>query len=269
MKVLPLVIVFLVIATVAAHALELKGNFVQGGLVHGKTEPGAIVMFDGRLVRVSPDGLFLIGVTRDAVAKVSLTVRTAGASRKVRALEIAKRSYDIQRIDGLPTGMVTPMRDTLQRINRENERISQARSRDTPETLFESGWIWPARGNISGVYGSQRILNGKPRQPHYGLDISAPVGSPVIAPAAGIVALVAQDMYFSGGTLILDHGHGLTSAFLHLSKILVRYGDVVRQGDLIAKIGATGRVTGAHLDWRINLFDARLDPELLVGSYEE
>ena len=269
MKVLPLVVVFLVVATVAAYALELKGNFVQGGLVRGKTKPGAIVMFDGRLVRVSPDGLFLIGFTRDAGTKASLTVRTAGASRKVRVLEVAKRSYDIQKIDGLPVAMVSPMRDALQRINSENERIRQARSRDTPETLFESGWIWPARGHISGVYGSQRILNGKPRQPHYGLDISAPVGSPVVAPAAGIVALVAQDMYFSGGTLILDHGHGLTSAFLHLSKILVREGDVVRQGDLIAKIGATGRVTGAHLDWRINLFGARLDPELLVESHEE
>ena len=269
MKALPLVIVFLAVATATAYALELEGNFVQGGLVRGKTQPGAIVTFDDRLVRVSPNGLFLIGFTRDAAAKASLTVRTAGGDGQARTLEIAKRSYDIQKIDGLPAAMVTPTPDTLQRIKRENERIGRARSRDTPETLFESGWIWPARGQISGVYGSQRVLNGEPRRPHYGLDISAPVGSPVVAPAAGIVALVAQDMYFSGGTLILDHGHGLTSAFLHLSKILVREGDVVKQGDPIAQIGATGRVTGAHLDWRINLFGARLDPALLLGSVEE
>ena len=269
MKVLPLAFALVVVATAAAYALELEGNFIQGGLIRGKTEPGATVTFDDRKVRVSPGGIFLIGFTRDAATTASLRVRTASGERQSRRLEIAKRSYDIQRIDGLPAAMVTPTPDILARIKRENARIGRARSRDTPETLFESGWIWPARGQISGVYGSQRILNGEARQPHYGVDISAPVGSPVVAPAAGIVALVAQDMYFSGGTLILDHGHGLTSAFLHLSKILVRVGDVVGQGNPIAEIGATGRVTGAHLDWRMNLFGARLDPALLVGSAEE
>lgn len=269
MKVLPLAFALVVVAPAVACALELEGNFIQGGLIRGKTEPGATVTFDDRKVRVSPGGIFLIGFTRDAATTASLTVRIAIGERQSRTLEIAKRSYDTQKIDGLPAAMVTPTPEALQRIKRENARISQARSRDTPATLFESGWIWPARGRISGVYGSQRILNGEPRQPHYGVDISAPVGSSVVAPAAGIVALVAQDMYFSGGTLILDHGHGLTSAFLHLSKILVREGDVVAQGGPIAEIGATGRVTGAHLDWRMNLFGARLDPALLVGSIEE
>ena len=268
MKVILLTLALIVVAPAAVYALELEGTFIQGGLIRGKTEPGATVTFNERKVRVSPGGIFLIGFTRDAASTASLTVRTASGERQSRTLEIAKRSYDIQKIDGLPAAMVTPTPDILARIKRENERIGLARSRDTPKTLFESGWNWPARGQISGVYGSQRILNGEPRQPHYGVDISAPVGSPVVAPAAGIVALVAQNMYFSGGTLILDHGHGLTSAFLHLSKILVREGDVVGQGDPIAEIGATGRVTGAHLDWRMNLFGARLDPALLVGLPE-
>ena len=249
----------------AALNLQLDGQFVQGGLVQGQTDAGAEVMFAGRQVRVSPNGVFLIGFSRDATSTAVLTVLHADGSCQARTLTIAKRKYNIQRIDGLTPALVTPPPEVLERIQRENARIRLARHRDTPEPLFESGWIWPAQGNISGVYGSQRILNGEPRQPHYGVDISAPVGSPVVAPAAGVVALAANSMYFSGGTLIVDHGHGLTSAFLHLSRILVREGERVGRGDLIAEIGATGRATAAHLDWRINLFDARLDPALLVG----
>jgi murein DD-endopeptidase MepM/ murein hydrolase activator NlpD len=266
---IPIALVLMVAVPAAASTLEFDGQFVQGGLIRGQTEAGAAVLFDDRQIRVSPNGIFLIGFSRDAPATATLVVRSPGGERRSRTLEIARRTYEIQKIDGLPSAMVSPPPDTLARIKRENALISQVRSRDTPETLFESGWIWPARGPISGVYGSQRILNGEPRQPHYGVDISAPVGSPVNAPAAGIVALAAENMYLSGGTLILDHGHGLTSAFLHLRKILVREGDTVRQGDLIAEVGATGRVTAAHLDWRINLFGARIDPALLVGSPEE
>ena len=248
-----------------AFNLELDGQFVQGGLVRGQTDAGAEVTFAGRQVRVSPNGVFLIGFSRDANSTAVLTVLHADGSRQARTLTIAKRKYDIQRIDGLTPALVTPPPEVFERIQRENARIRLARQRDTPEPLFESGWIWPAQGKISGVYGSQRILNGEPRQPHYGVDISASVGSPVVAPAAGVVALAANNMYFSGGTLIVDHGHGLTSAFLHLSIILVQEGERVGRGDLIAEIGATGRATAAHLDWRINLFDARLDPALLVG----
>ncbi len=154
----------------------------------------------------------------------------------------------------------------MKRIHAEMSIIQEARQRDDSRTDFLRGFVWPLEGRITGIYGSRRILNGEPRRPHYGIDIAAPEGAPVRAPADGIVTLVHPDMYFSGGTLILDHGHGLSSSFLHLSKILVDKGQVIRQNDVIAEVGATGRVTGAHLDWRINLFQTRLDPELLVPS---
>jgi len=264
-RTLSFVLVLVAVLPATAGTLELNGQFVQGGLIRGQTKPGAQVRFDGREIRVSPNGVFLIGFSRDAASLATLIVLCDDGSKEVRTLTIARRIYDIQRIDGLAPALVTPPQDVLTRIQRENGRISRARHRDTAEQLFESGWIWPAQGQISGVYGSQRILNGEPRQPHYGLDISAPAGSPVVAPADGIVTLAAREMYFSGGTLILDHGHGLTSAFLHLSRILVREGELVHRGEIIAEIGATGRATAAHLDWRINLFNARLDPALLVG----
>ncbi len=264
MRSLSFVLILVAALPTVAFTLELDGQFVQGGLIRGQTEAGAVVSFEGRQVRVSPNGVFLIGFSRDATSTAILTVQHVDGSSEARTLMVVKRNYDIQRIDGLTPALVTPPLEVLERIQRENARIRLVRNRDTPQPLFESGWMWPAQGRISGVYGSQRILNGEPRQPHYGVDISAPTGSPVVAPAAGIVALAVNDMYFSGGTLILDHGHGLTSAFLHLSRILVQEGEIVERGNPIAEIGATGRATAAHLDWRINLFDARLDPVLLL-----
>jgi murein DD-endopeptidase MepM/ murein hydrolase activator NlpD len=247
-----------------AGKLELEGKFTQGGLVHGATDPAAQVTFEGRWVRVSPRGAFLIGFSRDAPEKAVLRVRFPDGSTVQKNLDIAKRRYRIQRIDGLPPEMVVPPTEALKRIRRENALIGKARRRDTSATHFENGWIWPAEGRVSGVYGSQRILNGKPKQPHYGLDIAAPAGSPVVAPADGRVALVAPDMYYTGGTVILDHGHGLTSAFLHMSEVGVAEGEFVNKGDRIGAVGATGRVTGPHLDWRVNLFAARLDPAFLL-----
>jgi murein DD-endopeptidase MepM/ murein hydrolase activator NlpD len=178
---------------------------------------------------------------------------------------VAKRTYDVQRIDGLPPKKVTPSEEDMVRIRKEYALIRTARDRDDAREDFLGGFEWPARGRISGVYGSQRILNGVPRRPHFGVDVAAPVGTLVYAPADGVVTLAHDDMFFSGGTLIVDHGHGLSSSFLHLNAVLVKEGDRVRQGDPIAKIGATGRVTGPHLDWRMNLVGARLDPQLLVG----
>ncbi len=181
-------------------------------------------------------------------------------------MKIAKRDYRIQRIDGLPPRKVTPKAEDLKRIRQETALVKAARRRDDPRTDFMRGFIWPAKGRVSGVYGSQRILNGQPRRPHFGVDVAGPVGTPVVAPADGVVTLVHPDMFFSGGTLVIDHGHGLSSSFLHLSEVLVKEGQRVKQGELIARIGATGRVTGAHLDWRMNLFDTRIDPQLLVGD---
>ena len=242
----------------------LRGHFVQGGLVYGHTLPGALVWLDGQPIRVSPDGAFLVGFHRDDPSAARLEVQMPDGQRWEQVLHVAARDYRIQRIDGVPSRKVTPRPEDLARIESEAALVNEARRRDDPRTDFAQGFIWPARGRISGVYGSQRILNGVPKQPHYGVDVAAPEGSPVRAPASGIVSLVHRDMFYSGGTLMLDHGHGLSSTFLHLKRILVEQGTRVSQGDVIAEVGATGRVTGAHLDWRMNLFHKRLDPELLV-----
>lgn len=247
-----------------AGSLTLDGKRVQGGLMIGRTEPGTVVMFDGRTVRVSPAGDFVIGFTRDAGPTAVLELRYADGSRREEALSVEPRKYDIQRIDGLPPKMVTPPPEVQARIKRENQLIKAARDRDTAAEYFLKGWIWPAKGRISGVYGSQRILNGEPRQPHYGVDIAAPVGTPVVSPSDGVVTLVQKDLYYTGGTIIIDHGHGLSSAFLHMQDVAVKKGQKVRQGDRIGTIGKTGRASGPHLDWRMNLFDARIDPALLV-----
>lgn len=250
----------------SASDLRFEGKFAQGGLVTGFIQPGARVTIDGRAVRVSEDGVFLLGFSRDAKLESTLEIFFPDGRKSERRLKITRRNYKIQRIDGLPPRKVTPNAEDLKRIRKEYALVKAARRRDDPRTDFLPGFIWPASGRISGVYGSQRILNGEPRTPHFGVDVAAPVGTPVVAPAAGVVTLVHPDMFFSGGTLIIDHGHGLSSSFLHLSEVLVKEGQRVEQGEPIARIGATGRVTGAHLDWRMNLFDARIDPQLLVGT---
>ena len=262
---LAIVVVFLTAASAQAGKLELQGEPVQGALMIGRTEPGTTVKFDGEPVRVSTGGVFLLGFGRDAPEKARLDAVFPDGSRVGRDLLVAKRTYKVQRIDGLPPKKVTPSEEDMVRIRKEYALIRKARGRDDAREDFLGGFEWPARGRISGVYGSQRILNGVPRRPHFGVDVAAPVGTLVYAPADGLVTMAHDDMFFSGGTLIVDHGHGLSSSFLHLSAILVKGGDRVRQGDPIAKIGATGRVTGPHLDWRMNLVGARLDPQLLVG----
>jgi len=253
-------------ASPAEQRLILEGSFVQGGLVVGHVPPGSAVSVDGQPVRVSADGVFLTGFHRDAPERSELRVRYPDGSQERRVLTIERREFQIQRIDGLPPKQVTPSKKDLERIRREAAMARKARERDDPRTDFLTGFIWPLEGRISGVYGSQRILNGQPRRPHYGVDIAAPRGTPARAPADGIVTLAYPDMYFSGGTLIMDHGHGLSSSFLHLSRILVKEGQRVRQGEIVAEVGATGRVTGPHLDWRMNLFEKRLDPSLLTGA---
>ena len=252
-----------------AAAFDLRGDLRQGGLLIGSGAAGASVTLDGRLLRVSPAGRFIIGFSRDAKPSADLQLRWADGRLEQRRLAIQQRRYQVQRIDGLPAKMVTPPAAVIERIMRENKWIKAARQIDSPEPLFLSGWQWPAIGRISGVYGSQRILNGKPRQPHYGIDIAAPKGTPVVAPADAVVRLAESDLYYTGGTLILDHGHGLSSAFLHLSTVDVRVGESVRRGQKIGTVGSTGRSTGPHLDWRINWFDRRIDPAPLVPPMPE
>lgn len=251
-------------ATAAAGDVALAGRFTQGGLAFGQVAPGARVSFDGRDVRLTPDGSFVIGFGRDFPAEATLTVTWPDGRSDTRTLAIAPRSYDIQRIEGLPGAMVTPPPEVLQRIRDDAAKVAAARDRDSLRADFLQPFIWPRTGRISGVYGSQRILNGKPRQPHFGVDVAGPVGAAIMAPAAGEIVLAEPDMYFTGGTIMIDHGHGLTSVLMHLSAVDVTVGQVVRQGEHVGKLGATGRVTGPHLDWRMNWFDQRIDPQLLV-----
>lgn len=246
----------------AGHALE--GNYVQGGLVVGHTEPGVRIRLDDMVVPVSEQGYFVLGFDRDHPAESRLRFIYPDGHTEDQTLKITQREYNIQRIDNLPKRKVTPEKMDLERIRRESALVKAARKRDDPRTDYLSGWEWPVKGRISGVYGSQRILNGKPRRPHFGVDVAAPVGTLVRAPADGIVTLAHPDMFFSGGTLILDHGQRLSSSFLHLSEILVKQGERIRQGDPIARVGATGRVTGPHLDWRMNFHKFQIDPQLLV-----
>ena len=247
-----------------AAELGLEGDFLQGGLIFGQAAPGAEVTLDGRRVLVTGAGSFIFGFGRDAPQGAVLEVAWPDGKVEMRHLVVAKRSYRIQRIDGLPPKIVTPPETVLARIRAENGRIAAARAVDRAEPLYESGFVWPAVGPISGVFGSQRVLNGEPKRPHFGVDIAAPAGTPVTAPADGVVAIAEADMYYTGGTVLIDHGHGLTSVYSHLEEVRVKAGARLRQGDVIGSVGATGRVTGPHLDWRINWFDQRLDPALLV-----
>ncbi|MEX2200926.1 MAG: M23 family metallopeptidase [Dongiaceae bacterium] len=248
----------------SADQVRIDGGFTQGGLLIGQVQPGSSVLFEGRQVRVGADGWFLIGFGREAPPQALVEVTLPDGTAERLSLDIAQREYDIQHIDGLPDQMVTPDESLLARIAADRELILAAWAHDTTATDFLGGFVWPVIGPISGVYGSQRILNGEPRQPHYGVDMAAPTGMPVAAPAGGIVRLAEPDLYFTGGTIIIDHGHGLSSTLMHLASVDVALGQRIEQGDIVGTVGATGRATGPHLDWRMNLYEARIDPQLLV-----
>ena len=260
-----LAVVSLIVSAAQAAEWRLDGALTQGGLVRGAAVPGARITLDGKPVALAPDGGFVIGFGRDARPTATLAVTWPDGRRETRALAIAPRSYRIQRIDGLPERKVTPAPADLVRIRAESALLRKARERATPESWFRGGFVWPASGRISGIYGSQRILNGKPRRPHLGVDIAAPVGTPIVAAADGVVALAHADMFFTGRTLVLDHGLGLGSVYAHMSAVSVKPGDRVRRGQRVGAIGRSGRVTGPHLHWSLTWFDERLDPSLAVA----
>ena len=245
--------------------LALDGSFIQGGLVQGATEPGTQISLDGQALRIAADGSFLIGFGRDAKPKATLVAHFPDGTAETRALAVKTRKYDIQHVDGLPPAQVTPSPEDMKRIHEDDKAIKAARDRYTDAAWYRAGFAWPAVGPISGVYGSQRILNGEPRAPHLGTDIAAPEGTEVHAPAAGIVSLARPDTFFTGNTVILDHGRGLATLYAHLSDMSVREGDRVEKGAVIGRVGKTGRVTGPHLHWAAYLFETRLDPALLAG----
>jgi hypothetical protein len=241
----------------------LEGDFIQGGLVKGKTDNNISLKFKKRLLRKTPKGLFVIGFGRDhpQTANLSLKINQKWITKNIN---IKKRVYKTQIINGLEKKMVTPPKSFYDRIIRENKVIKEIRNLDSDIDFIFQKLNWPAKGIISGVFGSQRILNGKPKRPHYGIDIAAKKGTSVIAPIESIVRMAEKDLYYTGGTIMLDHGHGVTSVYSHLSLINVNVGDKVKKGQKIGEIGSTGRSTGPHLDWRINWFLERLDPALLV-----
>ena len=246
----------------------LSGKAVEGGLIIARTDPANQIMLDDNAVEIGENGVFVIGFHRDSDAPASLRIIAPYGDVKTSLLEPRQRDYNIQRIDGLKSTMVTPPATVLARIKSDGDAVRAARQRQAPLGDFWRGFDWPALGRISGIYGSQRILNGQPRQPHYGIDIAAPTGTPVYAPASGLVTLI-KDLYFSGWTVVIAHGLGVNSSFLHLDRVDVETGMMVERGGLIGTIGATGRATGPHLDWRIDWQGRRIDPGLLVGAMSD
>lgn len=247
--------------------LSLKGERTQGALLLGKTHPGAQVTLNKNPVETTDEGYFVIGFARQADLSHQLAVQLDGQQHH-QTIRLSERDYRIERIDGVPQRTVTPDPEQVKRTRREAEKVWLARQQQSTREDFLTTLVKPAEGRISGYYGSQRILNGEPRNPHYGEDIAAPTGAPVKAPWAGVVTLAEDDLFYSGGTIILDHGYQVNTTYLHLSSVDVQVGDVIEQGQVIGKVGATGRATGPHLDWRVNWGNERLDPALLPKLYQ-
>lgn len=246
-------------------ALQLEGQMTQGGLIIGSGVPGAEVWLDDQPVPVNAAGVFVVGLARESAPVLQLKVQYADGRKEQKTLSVSQREFKIQRIDGLPKRKVTPTaKADLKRIRDDAKRVRAARAKFNDREDFRSDFIWPVEGRISGVYGSQRVLNGKPKRPHFGVDVARPTGTLVRAPADGVVVLAAQDLFYSGGTLIIDHGMHMNTSYLHLNKVLVSEGQTVQQGDVIGHVGKTGRATGPHLHWGANVGGVRIDPALLV-----
>ncbi len=254
-------IILLVLINFKVFAVEFKGKFIQGHFILGKTTPGTEILIDKKKIKVSKEGYFVFGIGKDRKYDIVITENKKKIVKKVQ-----KRKYKIQRIDGLPEKKVTPPEEVYERIKRENKLIAEAREINSDLDFFKNKFILPFdNAIITGVYGSQRILNGKPRWPHYGLDFAGKLGTPIKAMADGIVTLAEQDLYFTGATLIFDHGHGISTLYMHMDEMFVEKEDIVKQGDIIGTVGSSGRSTGPHLDVRLNWFGTRLDPASILN----
>ena len=247
-----------------AGSIEFQGKFIQGHFIIGKTDPKAEILVGKKSVKVSEDGFFVFGIDRDRKYDLTFTKKVNG-EKIVITKKVNKRKYNIQRIDGLEENKVTPPESVYKRIKKENNAIGEARAINSNLQFFREKFIMPVKGIISGVYGSQRILNGKPRWPHYGIDIAAKQGTVIKSSASGIVTLAEDDLYYTGGTVIMDHGHGISTIYSHLENVLVSVGEKINQEDIIGTVGSTGRSTGPHLDFRVNWFQTRLDPMTLLN----
>lgn len=246
------------------RATRLPTSAQQGAMVLGNTHPAATVEYAGRTLRVTPYGTFVFGIGRDAAGEAVLRIKQPATGWIEHRVVITPRDWPIERINGVPPATVDPPPAIAERIEREQALVTAVRTRDGDETGFAQVFIRPVEGRVSGRFGNQRVYNGTPKSPHSGMDIAVPTGTPVKAPADGVVTFAHPDLYLTGGTLVLDHGHGISSNFLHLSRIDAKVGDTVKQGDVIAAVGATGRATGPHLHWGMNWFDVRIDPLLVL-----
>ncbi|HLY04769.1 MAG TPA: M23 family metallopeptidase [Rhizomicrobium sp.] len=253
-------VVFAGKAVSQASRLSFSGSLEQGSLIVGKAGPGARVAIDGASVHVSPAGDFAFGFAFDQTKATRVDVHFADGSRETHDVLPVARHYEVQSITGLPEKFVTLPPEVLERRKREVALIAAARAKDSDLDWFVERFDWPTHGIISGPFGSQRILNGKPMEPHFGVDIAAPAGTPILSPSTARVALVGPEFYLEGGLTILDHGHGVTTCYLHQRKQLVAEGDTVARGQVIGEVGMTGRATGPHLHWGLNWFQMRLDP---------
>ena len=255
-----LVTLFFLLISTSSLAATFKGKFIQGSFILGKTEPGSEVFIDKKKVKVTSDGYFAFGLGRDRKNDVVITINKEKIIKKV-----FKREYKIQRIDGLEEKKVTPPEEVYERIKRENKWIGEARAVNSDLAFFKNKFINPLENAIvTGVYGSQRILNGKPKWPHYGIDFAAEEGTEIKAMLSGVVTLAEPDLFYTGGTLIFEHGHGVSTLYMHMKTLMVKKGQKVKQGDVIGTVGSTGRSTGAHLDVRLNWFQTRLDPATVL-----
>ena len=257
-----LIITFL--TTTQLNAVEFKGKFIQGHYIVGVTDPSSKIIIDKKNVKVSEDGYFVFGIDRDRKFDLTITKINNGKKEKI-IKKVLKRKYNIQRIDGLEESKVTPPESVYKRIKKENNKIGEARAINSDLPFFKNQFIMPVEGIISGVYGSQRILNGKPRWPHYGIDIAAKKGTIIKSSGSGVVTMAENDLYYTGGTIIMDHGHGISTIYSHIETVMVSVGDRINQGDIIGTVGSTGRSTGPHLDFRVNWFQTRLDPMSLIN----
>ena len=256
-------IIFFFIST-HLHAVEFRGEFLQGHFIIGLTDPSAKIIIDKKNVKVSNDGYFVFGIDRDRKFDLTITKILNGEKQKI-VKKVLKRKYNIQRIDGLEENKVTPPESVYKRIKEENNKIGKARATNSDLTFFKNQFIMPVEGIISGVYGSQRILNGKPKWPHYGIDIAAKKGTMIKSSGTGVVTMAEDDLYYTGGTVIMDHGHGISTIYSHLEMVMVSVGDKINKGDIIGTVGSTGRSTGPHLDFRVNWFQTRLDPMTILN----
>ncbi len=244
--------------------VTLPANIAQGGLLFGRAPAGSQVVYEGKALRVASDGRFVLGVAREQTGKVQLRVTPPGGVVQLLDVQIVDREFPLEQVNGVPEGTVNPTPELAARMEREQAEVTAVRARDDDRSDYDTKYLWPVSGRISGVYGSQRVYNGTPKTPHSGLDVAAPKGTAIQAPAGGIVTFAKPDLYLTGGTVLIDHGHGVSSNFLHLSRIDVAVGDRVEQGQVIGLVGATGRATGPHMHWGMSWFNVRVDPQLLV-----